>query len=108
MVYLDEGGAALPARPWLGLLAQDIDDRVVISGVLGDGPARRAGLTEGDVIIAVAGAYVDDLAGFYRQLWARGDAGVAAPLTLEREGDVFDVCVTSRDRRKFLKTPKAR
>ena len=100
------GGRNLPARPWLGLFAQDVENRVVIAGCAGDSPARRAGLEEGDVVLAVDGCEVADLADFYRSLWALGDAGVEAPLTLEREGDVFDVRVTSRDRRRFLKTPR--
>jgi hypothetical protein len=32
-----------------------------------------------------------------------GEAGVDIPLTLDREGDVFDVKVTSADRARFLK-----
>jgi hypothetical protein len=30
---------------------------------------------------------------------------VKAPLTLQREGDVFDVAVTTRDRNQLLKKP---
>ena len=100
------GGNDLPARPWLGVVAQEIDDKVVIVGTSGDGPARRAGLKEGDMVLAVGGHEVSSLADFYRGIWALGPAGVDAPLTLNREGDVFDVTVTSRDRRRFLKTPK--
>ena len=43
---------------------------------------------------------------FYRKLWALGPAGVDVPLTLYREGDTFDVGVTSSDRARFLKCPK--
>ena len=100
------GGHELPARPWLGVVAQEIDDKVVIVGTSSDGPARRAGLKEGDLVLAVGGLEVSNLADFYRSIWALGPAGVDAPLTLNREGDVFDVTVTSRDRRRFLKTPK--
>lgn len=93
-----------PARPWLGLYAgEDEDDRVIIVGLAGDGPARRAGLKEGDVVRAVAGKAATSLAGFYRALWATGSAGVDVPLTLEREGDVFGLVVTSADRSRFLK-----
>ena len=31
-----------PPRPWLGLYATEVDDRVVIAGVSGNGPAGRA------------------------------------------------------------------
>jgi S1-C subfamily serine protease len=103
---LAAGGHELPSRPWLGVLAQEVDGQVVIIGTSGDAPARRAGLREGDVVVAVANQEVSTLADFYRAIWSLGQAGVEVPLTLNREGDVFDVCVTSRDRRRFLRTPK--
>ncbi len=95
-----------PPRPWLGVIAQEIDGTVVIAGTTGDSPARRAGLREGDVVLAVDGVEVTTLADFYHGLWALGPAGVDAPLMLDREGDVFEVRVTTRDRRRFLKTPR--
>lgn len=103
---LTAGGHDLPARPWLGVLAQELDGKVVIIGTSNDAPARRAGLKEGDIVLGVAGRDISSLADFYRAIWALGSAGVEVPLTLNREGDVFDVRVTSRDRRKFLKTPR--
>ncbi|HEX4098858.1 MAG TPA: PDZ domain-containing protein, partial [Caulobacteraceae bacterium] len=103
---LAAGGHDLPARPWLGVIAQEVDDKVMIVGTSVDSPARRAGLNEGDILLAIDGHDVSSLAEFYRTLWALGPAGVDAPLTLNREGDVFDVAVTTRDRRRFLKTPR--
>ena len=103
---LKTGGLTGPARPWLGVLADDSDDAVVIVGVTPGGPSERAGLAQGDIVRAVAGREVETLADFYRAVWALGPAGVAAPLTLEREGDVFDVALTSRDRRRYLKAPR--
>ena len=100
------GMVSRPARPWLGVIAQEAADRVIIVGVSSDGPAKRAGLHEGDVVMAVAGFEVTNLADFYRAIWALGPAGVDVPLTLDREGDVFDVVVVSKDRRRFLKTPR--
>ena len=94
-----------PPRPWLGVFATEFDDRIVVMGLAGDGPARRAGLQPGDVVLAVAGEEVSDLAAFFRRIWALGDAGVDVPLTLEREGDAFDVRVTSGDRNRFLRGP---
>ena len=86
-----------PARPWLGLYArEDESDQVVIIGLAGRGPAQKADLHVGDVVHAVAGAKVSSLAEFYRGIWALGDAGVDVPLTLEREGDRFDVTGSSR------------
>ncbi|WP_245572808.1 S1C family serine protease [Lichenihabitans psoromatis] len=95
-----------PSRPWLGVFVSEDDDKVLVVGLAGNGPAKRAGLREGDGILAVDGNAIDSLSGFYRRLWALGDAGVDVPLTLEREGDVFDVRISSGDRRRFLKMPR--
>jgi S1-C subfamily serine protease len=103
---LSAGGNLRPARPWLGVLAEEISGRVVVVGAAKNGPADRADLSQGDVIMAVAGEEVGALAEFYRAVWALGPAGVDVPLTLARDGDVFPVTVRSRDRRAFLKTPK--
>lgn len=100
------GGRDLPRRPWLGVLSEEISGRVVIVGATKNGPADRADLGEGDVVIAVAGEEVTSLAAFYRAVWALGPPGVAVPLTLAREGDVFQVEVKSKDRDSLLKKPK--
>jgi S1-C subfamily serine protease len=95
-----------PPRPWLGLYATEVEDRVAVIGVAENGPAARAGLRAGDFLLAVAGTRVEALAGFFRRVWALGDAGVEVPLTLNREGDTFEVRVTSGDRARFLKAPR--
>ncbi|MGK9235874.1 S1C family serine protease [Inquilinus limosus] len=100
------GRADRPPRPWLGLFATEDEGRVVVVGFAGNGPARRAGLREGDAVLAVDGEAVTDLAGFFRAVWALGEAGVEVPLTLDREGDVFDVHIRSTDRARVLKSAK--
>jgi S1-C subfamily serine protease len=95
-----------PARPWLGVYSTEIEDKVVIVGIAPKGPAGRAEVKTGDVILAVAGERVSTLAGFYRKLWSLGEAGVEVPLTLYREGLTFDLRVNSSDRAKFLRTPR--
>ena len=100
------GGHDLPKRPWLGVLSEEISGRVVIVGATKNGPADRADLGEGDIVIAVAGEEVTTLAEFYQAIWALGPPGVTVPLTLAREGDVFEVEVKSKDRSSLLKKPK--
>ena len=99
-------GGRQSARPWLGVLAEEISGRVVIVGATKNGPADRADLAQGDIVLAVDGEEVTTLADFYRAIWALGPAGVDVPLTLARDGDVFPMVVRSRDRRAFLKAPK--
>jgi S1-C subfamily serine protease len=95
-----------PARPWLGLYSTEIEGKIVAVGIAPKGPAARAELKTGDVVLAVKGENVTTLAGFYRKVWALGQAGVEVPLTLYREGVTFDVRVNSSDRTKFLKAPR--
>jgi S1-C subfamily serine protease len=94
-----------PPRPWLGLNAAEIEDKVVVARVSNGGPARRANLRTGDVVLAVAGAEVSELAGFFRKVWSLGRAGVEVPLTIYRDGRTFEARVTSGDRNRFLKGP---
>jgi S1-C subfamily serine protease len=94
-----------PPRPWLGLNATEIDDKIVVARVSAGGPARRANLRTGDVVLAVAGTEVADLAGLFRKVWSLGNAGVEVPLTVYRDGRTFEVRVTSGDRNRFLKGP---
>jgi S1-C subfamily serine protease len=95
-----------PARPWLGMYTTEIDNRIVVIGISGNGPAARAELKAGDVILAVKGEKVASQAGFYRKLWALGPAGVDVPLTVHHEGVTFDVTLASTDRAKLLKGPR--
>lgn len=95
-----------PARPWLGVYSTEIEDKIVIVGLASKGPAARAELKTGDVILSVAGENVSTLAEFYHKIWSLGPAGVEVPLTLYREGVTFDVRVNSSDRAKFLRGPR--
>lgn len=95
-----------PVRPWLGLYSTEIENRIVIVGIAPKGPASRAELKTGDVVLSVAGQDVTTLGAFYRKVWSLGNSGVEVPLTLYREGVTFDVRVNSSDRAKFLKAPR--
>lgn len=100
------GRANKPVRPWLGLYSTEVEDKVVVVGLAPNGPAARAELKAGDVVLAVKGEHVTTLAEFYRKVWSLGEAGVEVPLTLYREGLTFEVRVNSSDRAKLLKGPR--
>jgi S1-C subfamily serine protease len=95
-----------PARPWLGMYSTEIDNRVVVVGIIGKGPAARAEIKTGDVILAINGDKITSQTDFYRKLWSLGPAGVDVPLTVYHEGVTFDVVLTSIDRSKSLKAPR--
>jgi S1-C subfamily serine protease len=95
-----------PARPWLGMYSTEIDNRVVVIGISAKGPAARAELKAGDVILALNGEKITSQSSFYRKLWALGPAGVDVPLTVHHDGVTFDVVLTSTDRTRLLKGPR--
>ncbi len=95
-----------PVRPWLGLYAADVEDRIVVMGLAHNAPAQRAGLQTGDMLLEVAGAPVKKLADLFRKIWALGNAGVEVPIKAWREGRTFDAKIISSDRAKFLKRPR--
>jgi S1-C subfamily serine protease len=95
-----------PARPWLGMFSTEIENKVVVVGISSKGPAARAELKAGDVILAVKGEKISSQTQFYRKLWSLGPAGVDVPLTVYHEGVTFDVVLTSTDRTKLLKGPR--
>ncbi len=90
-----------PPRPWLGVYATEIEDKVVLMGVADRSPAKRAELRAGDVILSLSGVPVVNLAAFFKRLWALGGAGVEAPLTILRDGRSLDVVVKSADRNRI-------
>jgi S1-C subfamily serine protease len=94
-----------PPRPWLGLYATEIEDKIVIVGLADRGPAERADLRAGDIVLAVAGTEVSELAGLFRRIWSLGRAGIEVPLLIYRDGRSFEVRVPSGDRNRFLKGP---
>lgn len=94
-----------PPRPWLGLYATEVDNRVVIAGLSGRGPAARSDLKQGDVVLSVGGSKVSGLAGLFRRIWSMGAAGVDVPMTVSRDGKPLDLTVQSGDRNRFLKGP---
>lgn len=100
---LSTGRPGTPPRPWLGINAQEIDGRLVVTRVSAEGPAQRAGVARGSIVTAVAGEKVGDLAGFYRKLWAQGAAGVEILLTIEEHGARREITIKTRNRYDYLK-----
>ncbi len=99
------GRARRPPRPWLGLYASEIGSRIVITGISSRGPAADADVRPGDIVIAVNGAEVSSLAGFFRRIWSVGNAGADIPMLVFRDGGTFELHVKSADRNSFLKGP---
>ncbi|MGD2272908.1 MAG: S1C family serine protease, partial [Desulfobacterales bacterium] len=94
-------------QPWLGLNAEESHGRVFVLRVTAKGPAEKAGMQPGDLILTVNRKPVQGLADFYRKVWALGKAGVKVPLGVLQGTRIRDINVRSGDRYQFL-TPVPR
>jgi S1-C subfamily serine protease len=94
------------ARPWLGMYTTEMGAKLVVAGLASGGPADRAGIKLGDVVVAVAGERPQGLADLFRRVWALGPAGAEIPLTVARSGKRTDLQLSSVDRNDILKKPQ--
>jgi S1-C subfamily serine protease len=100
---LSEGRVVGPGRPWLGVNADELHGRLVVTRVTAGGPAEQAGIRRGDIIVGVNGEELKSLAGFYRRVWAQGDAGTAIPLDVLQDSQVRRIDVRSINRLEHLR-----
>jgi aminopeptidase N len=86
-------------RAWLGTIPDFVENTggVKLSGVMPGSPAEEAGLRQGDVLVALGGGEVADLAGLTALLQAHG-AGETVGVTVVRDGVRRDFAVTLRAR----------
>ena len=100
---MQSGRTAASYRPWMGMFSAEVEGRMEVIGLASDGPAERAGLKIGDVIVKVNGQPVSTMVDLYRAAWALGKAGVEIPMTLLRETYAFELALKSEDRYSRLK-----
>jgi S1-C subfamily serine protease len=93
-------------RPWLGMYTTPMQGDLVVGALTQGGPAHRAGVQLGDVVLEVAGQPVSDLADLFRRVWSTGSAGTEVQLTLARGKSTSHVQITSADREDFLTKPR--
>ena len=101
-----KGRRAAPPRPWLGLNAEHFMGRLFVARVSPDGPAERAGLKPGDIVLGVGGEPVTTQESFYRRLWSQGAAGVEVRLRVLQGMELKDVPVRSIDRVEYFRPSK--
>jgi S1-C subfamily serine protease len=100
---ISDGRVAGPGRPWLGVNTDELRGRLFVTRVTPGGPAEKAGLKRGDVIVGVNGEPPKSLADFYRKVWAQGSAGATVPIDVLQDTQVRRVEVKSINRLDHLK-----
>jgi len=103
-----KGGSAAVKRPWLGAKLQDVTPEIaeslglkrpsgaLVANAAADGPAARAGIKIGDLIVSIDGTAIDDANAFdYR--FATKPLGGTADIGVLRQGKemVFPVALQS-------------
>jgi serine protease Do len=79
-------------RGWLGVSVEDHDDGVVIAAIDKTGPAARAGVRAGDLVLAINGETVSTSRGLIRAV-AGETPGDNTRLTLRRQGQTMELPV---------------
>jgi S1-C subfamily serine protease len=100
---LTEGRPSGPGRPWLGMNADDTHGRLMVGRVTPGGPADKAGIKRGDVIMSVNGEATTTLPDFYRKVWSKGDAGAVIGLDIRNSNTIQHFDIQSINRLDHLK-----
>lgn len=101
---IQRGRPGGPPRPWLGLSTEEVEGHLLVSRISPDGPAEKAGVKEGDIVVSVGRDAVRSRAELYRKVWGLGAAGVEVPLRVLQGTDLKDLRLRSVDRLDYLKT----
>jgi S1-C subfamily serine protease len=92
-----------PPRPWLGLATEELQGHLFVTRVSPEGPADKAGVRAGDIVLGVAGDPVKNHEEFYRNIWGKGAAGTDIPLRVLQGAEVRELSVRSIDRFKYFR-----
>jgi serine protease Do len=71
-------------RGWIGVFIQEQEGKVIVSGLVDDGPARTAGVKKGDVILSYEGEDVKGLQSFVKRVKAT-KPGSKVKMVVERD-----------------------
>jgi len=80
-------------RGWLGVSVEDSNGGVTVANVERTSPAARAGIRQGDLIVAVNGDHIETSRGLIRAV-AAVSPGANVNLSIRRQGRDVDVPVT--------------
>ena len=100
---IEKGKRSGPARPWLGLATEELHGHLLVTRVSPDGPADRAGIRNGDIVVGVGKDAVKTHEEFYMKVWGLGAAGVDVPLKVLQGVDMRELKVRSIDRFQYFR-----
>jgi S1-C subfamily serine protease len=92
-----------PPRPWMGLATEELHGHLFVSRVSPEGPADRAGIKTGDIVVGVGREPVTTQEELYTRVWGLGAAGIDVPLRILQGTEVRELKVRSIDRFQYFK-----
>src|SRR4029079_10153142 len=99
---MDSGRLVPAAYAWAGIYPQHQDGGVALTGVVPGGPAEKAGLQRGDVIVSVDGQPVSTLRELYDAIRRKGP-GQSLSFQVLRDSAIRVMEVTGGDREVFYR-----
>lgn len=104
---IEKGRRSGPARPWMGLATDELQGHLIVSRVSPEGPADKAGIKSGDIVVGVGRNAVQSQEELYRKVWALGPAGVDVPLKVLQGVDLRELKLRSIDRFQYFREKPA-
>jgi serine protease Do len=89
---IQHGRRITTPKAWLGVLSYTLRDHVVIAGVMPGGPGEKAGLKQGDVVLAVDGRDINERRALYEVL-LNHRPGDTINFTLLRNSEVHSLAI---------------
>jgi S1-C subfamily serine protease len=89
-------------RAWVGFFPQAFDGGVIITGVVDGGPADKAGVTRGDLVLSLDGTSISTLRELYTALWRKAP-GETVGIQILRDSAIRVVEIAAGDRDHFYR-----
>ncbi len=89
---LQHGKRITAPKAWLGVLSYTLREHVVIAGLMPGGPGEKAGLKQGDVVLAVDGRDINERRALYDVL-LKHRPGDRINFTLLRNNQVYSMAI---------------
>jgi len=100
---IEKGRRNEPPRPWLGLATEEVQGHLFVTRVSPEGPAEKAGIRSGDIVLGVGSQPVKSHEELYRGMWSLGAAGTEVPLKVLQGADLREIRVRSIDRFQYFR-----
>jgi len=102
---LQNGVGPNSIRPWLGINAVERQGRIQIIRVSPDSPAEQAGIKPGQWLLGLNGQTVENLATFYKKIWALSMNAGNLKITVFDGQQIKQIPVPLVDRSTTIKKP---